>query len=87
MGFWKLVKNFVERRNKGESKEAHDGGMNGNSTHNTSYEVHETIKRKKNAFREMFDQKRIKIITNNEKQVCETKLNQSYSCTRWYLLS
>ena len=22
-----------------------------------------------------------------EKQVCETKLNQSYSCTRWYLIS
>ena len=23
----------------------------------------------------------------DEKQVCETKLNQSYSCTRWYLIS
>ena len=26
-------------------------------------------------------------IRKEEKQVCETKFNQSYSCTRWYLKS
>ena len=29
----------------------------------------------------------LSFLFNDEKQVCETKLNQSYSCTRWYLLS
>ena len=43
MGFWRLVKNFMERENEGGSKEAHGGKMR----------KCKKQKRKKNAFREM----------------------------------
>ena len=67
MEFWRLVKNFVEGENKGESKETHGGGMKKCKKRQREKRIHFERCAKS-------DQRRIKIITK-EREIKQEKLS------------